>query len=95
MWDDWKVKTHGHPSSRRKMFITPTRFKLYLKSKIYFIVKLRKSLKGKNLEIYIFKSSWANQLIIFNFCRLHTAILDQPPSSAATMEVQGPDKEKV
>ena len=24
-------------------------------------------------------------------CRLHTAILDRPPSSAATMEVQGPD----
>ncbi len=23
--------------------------------------------------------------------RLHTAILDRPPSSAATMEVQGPD----
>ncbi len=26
-----------------------------------------------------------------NLCRLPTAILDRPPSSAATMEVQGPD----
>jgi hypothetical protein len=24
-------------------------------------------------------------------CRLHTDLLDRPPSSAATMEVQGPD----
>ncbi len=27
----------------------------------------------------------------FGMCRLHTAILDRPSSSAATMEVQGPD----
>ncbi len=29
--------------------------------------------------------------IIKKLYRLHTAILDRPPSSAATMEVQGPD----
>jgi hypothetical protein len=36
--DGWKVEMHSQPSSRRKMFITPGRFKLYLKIKnlLYF-----------------------------------------------------------
>jgi hypothetical protein len=36
MRDDWMMKTLGHPSSRRKMLITPEGFKLYLRSGIYY-----------------------------------------------------------
>jgi hypothetical protein len=31
------------------------------------------------------------QYLLYLLYRLHTAILDRPPSSTATMEVQGPD----
>jgi hypothetical protein len=42
MRDDWMMKTLGHPSSRRKMLITPEGLKLYLKSEIYYKFELRK-----------------------------------------------------
>jgi hypothetical protein len=38
---------------------------------------------GESKLLYLTSSDW--------LYRLHTAILDRPPSSAATMEVQGPD----
>ncbi len=41
-----------------------------------------------HLEVGLKCACWLYAEIL---CRLHTAILDRPPSSAATMEVQGPD----
>jgi hypothetical protein len=66
MRDDWMMKKLGHPSSRRKMLITPKGFELYLKTEIYFKnFHVEKVYKGKNLGTYNFLSSWANKLIIF------------------------------
>ncbi len=45
---------------------------------------------GKTLILYAFPTSFLKKNIAYLY-RLHTVILDRPSSSAATMEVQGPD----